>query len=593
MKQRLAQLRQLLYQNLPLLYAGCAAILMLGYVRYDPYQIDGDAVSYMDIASAMLHGRWHDIVNGLWNPGYPALLALGKLITHADRLHELQVFYWVNYFIFLFSLACTAFFVRSLLHARNQSRVEPSTAGGWALSDPLLYVAAYSLVTFSWQQEFSFGKIRVDGLFACLLLLAFGCLLRVAFSDSRAFAAGMGLFLGLAYWVKTPGMVFAVLSFAVLAIFLYRNPPAQHSTRSWLLAVLIFVIVVAPYITALSFQKGRFDFGDSAKLNYAWYVSDTSPMHLLPGQSWRFGHSTVNLKHSEVALLADPSVEYFPHFPHTTYGPWFDPSYTNDGVHPHFVMAVQLRILRQESRHVFTFAVLHSFFFVLVCFAFLSGMHVIPDIPLRRVLLLLCGIFLFAGAMYTSIHFLDRYIAGQYWIAWIATMGLLVAPSATPNAPADGLLLTEGAALFLAIAVLLLGAQSTVHLRQTAILTGTYSGWYNAEEFQTSQALEKNGSPPGSNVACFRACDSGAYWARLADVHVTAEIYDPRYMPDNASPNQIWDRLPNKPAMLQALRDAGEKGLVGRFDDPPSPTENWQRLAGHYYWLPLTALPPQ
>lgn len=44
------------------------AILMLGYVRYDPYQIDGDAVSYMDIASAMLHGRWHDVVNGWQRP---------------------------------------------------------------------------------------------------------------------------------------------------------------------------------------------------------------------------------------------------------------------------------------------------------------------------------------------------------------------------------------------------------------------------------------------------------------------------------------------------------------------------------------------
>jgi hypothetical protein len=78
-------MKQALYKWSPTLYACGAAALMLGYVRYDLYQIDGDAVSYMDIASAMLHGRWHDVVNGLWNPGHPALLALGKLLTHADR----------------------------------------------------------------------------------------------------------------------------------------------------------------------------------------------------------------------------------------------------------------------------------------------------------------------------------------------------------------------------------------------------------------------------------------------------------------------------------------------------------------------------
>ncbi|MGC1784368.1 MAG: hypothetical protein WA708_17730 [Acidobacteriaceae bacterium] len=63
---------------LPAAYIMSMAVVMLGYVYYDPFQIDRDAVSYMDIGSAILHGRWHETVNGLWNPGYPALLALGK-----------------------------------------------------------------------------------------------------------------------------------------------------------------------------------------------------------------------------------------------------------------------------------------------------------------------------------------------------------------------------------------------------------------------------------------------------------------------------------------------------------------------------------
>lgn len=76
-------MKQKLWRYLPTGYFVCMVVIMLGYVRYDAYQIDGDAVTYMDIADLVAHGQWHKLINGLWNPGYPALLALGKLLTHA------------------------------------------------------------------------------------------------------------------------------------------------------------------------------------------------------------------------------------------------------------------------------------------------------------------------------------------------------------------------------------------------------------------------------------------------------------------------------------------------------------------------------
>jgi hypothetical protein len=576
-------MKQALYKWSPTLYACGAAALMLGYVRYDLYQIDGDAVSYMDIASAMLHGRWHDVVNGLWNPGYPALLALGKLLTHADRMHELQVFYWVNYCIFLFSLACTASFVRSLLRVRNLTTNEISTPIAWAISDPLLYIAAYSVVLYSWQQEFSFGKIRVDGLFASLLLLAFGFLLCAAVTKSYASAVGLGFSLGLAYLVKSPGFVLAGMALVVLAAFLFMQHSVHHPIRKTLVAMVFFTVVAGPYITALSIQKGRFDWGDSGKLNYAWHISDTQPMHLLNNQLWRFGSASVHLKHPEIELLSEPVVVYFPHFPHATYGPWFDPSYPNDGVHPYFRFNAQLRSSLRQSRHLVRFTIIHSILLAFLFAVLAYGMRAVQIILLRRILVLLAAVFVFSCFMYVSVHFEDRYVAGPYWIAWIAVMGLLVAPSGN----AKGRYLTEGATTFLAITVLMLGVQAITKARENAIMTGTYSGWYNAEIYNAAGKLAQYDASSGSEVACFEACKGDHYWARLASIHVTSEIYDTRYMKDGESPNQIWDNLPNKPAVYAALRGVGAKGIVGLFDDPPSATEGWQRLAGHYYWMPL------
>ncbi len=71
--------------------------------------------------------------------------------------------------------------------------------------------------------------------------------------------------------------------------------------------------------------------------------------------------------------------------------------------------------------------------------------------------------------------------------------------------------------------------------------------------------------------------------------------YDERYMRDAGHPAQEWRSLPNKPAILAALRTVDIPGIVGRFHQPPDEDatipERWQHLAGDYYWLP-TQTPP-
>jgi len=580
---RLEQKPDRSWQWWPTGYVACMAIVMLGYVRFDSYQIDGDAVSYMDLASSLLHGRWHEAVNGLWNPGYPALLAVGKLFAHADRMHELQVFYWVNYFIFLGSIACAWFFVRSMLCVRRAC-VERVGGALWALPDRLFYLVAYSVLFVSWTHEFSLGKIRVDGLFASLLLLAFGFLLRAVFTPRPIFDILLGISLGLAYLVKSPGFVIAVVTFFLLAIYSMGGTPAKYRRRGVLISAVMFVVIAGPYMAALSLQKGRPDFGDSAKLNYAWLVDGTAPQDLLNNQPARFGISAVLLKHSEIELLSKPVVVYFPHFHHATYGPWFDPSYFNEGIKPQVNLGRQLRLFLQQSRHFLRFVVIHAVPLAFLIFCFACGMRIVREPSARRMLLLIYAVTLFSFVMYLAVHFLDRYVGGQLWIVLLATVGLLTAKDAGRK------YLVEGAAAFLAIAVLLFGLQLVMQQRQTVVLHGLGHGWHNPAEFDTATLLRQKGIVPGDTVACFRACNEGTYWARLAGVRVVAEIYDPAYMTDSETGNEIWRKLPNKQQALDALRSTGAKALVGYFENPPG-SDGWQHLAGGYYLISLRGIP--
>lgn len=571
-----------LRRSFPVLgYVVCAAMVMLGYVRFDPYQIDGDAVSYMDIASSLVHRRWHEAINGLWNPGYPAVLAIAKEITHAGRMQELQVFYWANFFIFVASLGSMSFFVRSLLSFRARTIADSQRCDTWVLSDSLAYIVSFAIVLQSWFHEFSPGKIRVDGLFATLLLLGFGWIVR-ALDTRRALAyGGAGLFLGLAYLVKSPGLVIAVVTISLLMLALYQQRRLKDSVWKLSLMAAIFLLVCGPYIAALSLQRHRFDAGDSARLNYAWLVDGTAPQHLLNNQSDRFGNSKVHLKHPETELLSHPIVVSFEHFQHATYAPWFDPSYFNEGIAPQFSFRNQFLVIAEQSHHLLLFMVHRGYALILLTLCFVWGAELPSHKELRGLLMVFSILLAFCILMYLSVKFLDRYITGLFLPACVSALALLTVGEKWKRG------LISGAAVFMSLAILVSGAQAVIQMRQSAIFSGKTHGWYSAVEYGTARELPGYGVTPGSLVSCYRACNTGSYWARLANVRITSEIYDPKYMSDAEDGNSSWSKLPNKPAIFQALKATGSRGLIGMFEQTPDASEGWEHLEGLYYFHPL------
>ena len=92
---------------------GVYAVLMLvvafGYARYDSYTMDGDGTAFMDISQALTDGHAGLAINGYWNPGYPAVLAVARMLVHPSRWTEMAMARYTNVVIFALAMAACPF----------------------------------------------------------------------------------------------------------------------------------------------------------------------------------------------------------------------------------------------------------------------------------------------------------------------------------------------------------------------------------------------------------------------------------------------------------------------------------------------------
>jgi len=330
-------------------YCFLAVLVTFGYALFDPYQIDGDAVAYMDIGDLIRDHNWHAVINGYWNPLYPTFLAIFHSLFHSTRYNELHAYYMANFSIFLLEMLAIVAFTDALIQLRDQreSSTASSNAASFLLDRYTVRYLGVGLLIISTQRELSMGKVRPDALLQAFLLLGVAALLKHLATNHLRYAALMGIALGFAYLAKSFAFLFTLLCIIALIAFrvVWQRHAATRAAAAGLLALICFAIVAGPYIAALSKQKGRFDFGDSGTLNYAWFVSGTEKMHLEPWQTNLFGASQVHLKHPEQQLLQSPGVYSYKLLPYGTYPDWFDTSYWNDEVKAHMNQHIEIVVV--------------------------------------------------------------------------------------------------------------------------------------------------------------------------------------------------------------------------------------------------------
>jgi multisubunit Na+/H+ antiporter MnhF subunit len=569
-------------------YCVLAALLTFGYALYDSYQIDGDAVAYMDIGDYLRAHQWAGIVNGYWHPMYPALLALGHALFHATPATELRAYCFVNFGIFLLGMAAVVWFTDAISGSRSEVR-----GSSYLLDRYAMRYLGLALLVIASQRELSLGKVRPDALLQAFLLFALAALLRHLATGRLRYAALMGAALGCAYLTKSFAFVVALLSIAVLAAFrrLWLKHKAARVIPAALVAFVCFAAVAGPYVAALSHRHGRFDFGDSGSLNYAWFVGGTEKMHLQPYMTSQFGSAEVDLKHPERELLRSPQVLSYAELPYGTYPDWFDATYWNDQIKPHFRVRDDLPHAARNCVLVGRYLLNHPEALLLLALLLVLGARVTPGGEPRAnafwLVPLLLGVVIWG--IYAMVNTEERYVTVAYLAIVLSVFAMLRTPemeSRISNLP------SLASALVLLLALLAAGEslRTVLEDRRQLALLGYPGGWYSAKMNDAAQSLSEMGVRPGDSVACVGtvACVRDPYWARLAGVRVLTEIYDkdtPLY--------PFLANLPNRELAIATVRGQGAKVLVGDFgvarvSDSDPFFRNWRQLDNTtLYALPL------
>jgi len=477
------------------------AIVMAWFTRYE---FDGDAVSYLDIGRAIAEGHAGAAVHSYWSPGYPVLLAIFLWLFHPNAYWECPLAHFVNVLILVGTLASFQMFWSEVRlwhenYAGERSSEIPEGAF-WALGYSIFAIAILNVVPVS--------RVGPDLLLAAFCCLAGWSTLRFRRAPSAGRALLLGLVLALGYYAKAPlfPMGFVFILCACLGRRLSRRTIFLGGT-----ALVVFLLVSAPFIAALSVSRHRLTFGDSGRLAHAFYIDGVQHY-----QHWQGGPPGAGMPVHPTHKLNDfPEIYEFAAKDMGTYPPWFDPIYWNEGITP------QINWIRQAN-------------------VFVSNLILEFQIIVDSGAGLLCAVIFLA--MLTSYH--TRWTAGfrQLWFMWVpgAVALLMFALIHVEPRFLGGwlVMLFAGAVCASSLpaasgtrrVVACIGLAALITAGASLLVQTTREAWGNDHTAGRSPRnaiiadfLLNNGLHPGDRVAVI-GYGTETYWAHLARLHVVAEI---------------------------------------------------------------------
>jgi len=376
----------------------------------------------------------------------------------------------------------------------------------------------------------------------------------------------LGAILGLGYLVKAP--IFP-LAFVFLGVAFWSAGRTRGVVAGLLIGLVTFTILAGPFVVALSIARGRFTFGDTAKVNYAWNVNHNGEFFHWQGGDPRAGKPL----HATRKILAWPAVYEFRTPIAGTYPPHYDFTYWNDGLKPYFSLRDQIKgLVRNTYSLYYIFFFLQSGLVAGVLILFLMdprGWRCLADIAANWHLLALGSAVV---GMYALIRAEPRYVGAFVVILWVSLMAAIrVADS--PNGKRLAVSVVFAVTLTLMLPILdpmVLGLRNRQGLYPTEPI-----------HWSVAQGLQRMGVRPGDTVACI-GYGYDAYWARLAQAKVVTEV------PDF---NSFWIADSQARAdVIKTLGQAGAKVVVARDVPPTARESDWQRIEGtNYSMLALKA----
>jgi hypothetical protein len=550
--------------------AGVLGLLQVWGHRND---VTPDSISYIEIAWATARTGLHGLVNACWSPLYPFLLSLIIRFFHPSPQWEFTAAHFLNFAVYLASLASFELFLKELILQRQTSG--PSAEKSFPVSARTSWIWGY--VFFLWASYFwlSTAWVTPDLCVAALAYLGTALLFRIRRGRGDWLAFGeLGALLGLGYLAKAAMFPLSFV-FLLSAFCLARTAGAPLGAAAFrtLVAAGVFVALALPLIISLSAQKGRLTFGDSGALNYAMYVDGATLWVHWHGQPPGTGVPA----HATRELSSSPLVFEFAQPVPGSYPPWYDPSYWYEGIKPHFSLRGQAWALFRAAnlylKLISRTGALYAVFLALVLLARKTGKWKFDAKNLFWVWLPSFAAF----GMYALVHVEERYVSG---FALVLLMWML-----------SSLRLSEKTGAHFGSRMILLAGLAPVVAIAWVVARDLYDVMRDKpnEHWVVAQELHAMGIPPGTDLGSI-GTGLGAYWAHLAGVRIIAEI------PDIERPRFVAADAARRQQVLGLFSSVGAKAVVTRNADATNPAEGWRPIPGTHYFIwqqPLLIAAPE
>jgi hypothetical protein len=354
------------------------------------------------------------------------------------------------------------------------------------------------------------------------------------------------------------------LAFVFLGVSIFSGGNRWRAVPRALIALVVFLLIASPFVTALSKAKGRLTFGEAAKLNprYAHWQGE------VPGSG--------TPKHPTRRIFDGVAIYEFRAPIKGTYPPWYDPSYWYEGITPHFNLKMQIRALVLTAKTYSDLIGLNMQCCLIVAFLtlllYIDGRQ---QLALRKMAiqwyLLIPGIA--ALGMYSFVHLEGRFIGPFVTILWI---GAFSSVHLVENQGSEKLVICVSIAISIGM-LISISSLSGEKLYSRLLALRQYGNDIHLH-WKIADSLDQMGVKPGDEVAFIGGSDFAyaAYWARLARVRIIAEIL-PRDAPDFwGADNLVASRVIKTFARIGAKAIVAEK--VSAWSSACDPTKGWQRI---------------
>jgi len=551
------------------------------------YEVSPDGISYLDMGDAYLRGDWQMAVNAYWSPLYSWLLGAALLLLQPSSYWEFPTAHLVNFFIYLGALASFSFLLHEVICYWRVERDGFTGQRTLRLPEWAWVALGYSLFIWTSLELVTLRYVTPDMCVAALVYLAAGLIVRMrrGAGDWLTFVL-FGVVLGVGYLAKA---AMFPLAFVFLGVSLFAVGDVRRAVGRVLVALVMFLLVSSPFLIALSRAKGRLTFGDSGRLNYAWYVNG------IPGVYWQGepeGSGTP--QHPARKVMDVPEVYEFGIPVGGTYPHWYDPSYWNEGLAPHFDLSQQIKTMVSGAKvyyyFLFPLALRGSLIIGLFILLYMSGRGwlVFTDVAASWFLL---APALAAFTMYSLVHAEERFIGSFITLLFVGLFaGVRLLDSRESRRLVQCVMI-----IIVAMFCLTVGSPSAraAYAAMRDVIKGDAEPYVN---WQVAEGLKRMGVYSGAKVAVLntsigppgylgniRSSDN-MRWARLARLQIVAEVYS------REGDNNFWAADDaTRQRVVEAFMQAGAKIIVDDKSPGWAAAEGWQRIGNtkHYvYFLP-------